>query len=205
MTGFHQTTVYLHTQTKGPNGKVMKAPFDPTHSLKFDLGRGRVNVDGSQARLVLPLDAVRQLCDSAGPEALRDFGRNLGHEIGRRVGNRLPSIRSATVQDVVEHLGGDLALMGFGSLSIERWGEALVFVVSDSSFGPLSEQLLASVLAGAVQRALSRDIEAVVLSREDDSIRFLAASQSTAVKVNGWLADGMQWGEVLSTLHAGSS
>lgn len=183
----------------------MKAPFDPTHSLKFDLGRGRVNVDGSQGRLVLPLEAVRQLCDSAGPEALRDFGRNLGHEIGRRVSNRLPSVKNGTVQDVVEHLGGDLALMGLGSLGIERWGEALVFVVSDCGFGAQSEQLLASVLAGAVQRALSRDIEAVVLSRDDERIRFLAVNQTTAAKVNGWLADGMQWGEVLSSLHAGSS
>jgi hypothetical protein len=183
----------------------MKAPFDPTHSLKFDLGRGRVAVDGSQARLVLPLDAVRQLCDSAGTEALRDFGRNLGTEVGRRVSNRLPSIKNATVQDVVEHLGGDLALMGLGSLSIERWGEATVFVVSDCGFGPASDQLLAAVLAGAVQRAMSRDMEAVVLSREDDRIRFLATSQSTAAKVNGWLADGMQWGEVLSTLHSGTS
>jgi hypothetical protein len=183
----------------------MKAPFDPTHSLKFDLGRGRVSVDGAQARLVLPLDAVRQLCDSAGSEALRDFGRNLGHEIGRRVQNRLPSLKSATVQDVVEHLGGDLALMGFGSLHCERWGEALVFVVSDSSFGPTNGQLLAALLAGAVQRALSRDIEAVVLSEDDNRIRFLAVSPGTAAKVNGWLADGMQWGEVLSTLHTRSS
>jgi hypothetical protein len=162
-------------------------------------------VDGSQARLVLPLEAVRQLCDSAGPEALRDFGRTLGHEVGRRVANRLPAIKSATVQDIVEHVGGDLALMGLGSLGIERWGEALVFVLSECNFGPSSEQLLASVLAGAVQRALSRDIEAVVLSREDDCIRFLVVSQTTAAKVNGWLADGMQWGQVLSTLHSGSS
>ena len=183
----------------------MKAPFDPTHSLKFDLGRGRVNVDGSQARLVLPLEAVQQLCDGAGQDALRDFGRNLGHEIGRRVSNRLPSIKSASVQDIVEHVGGEMALMGLGSLSIERWGEALVFAVSGCAFGAHSEQLLASLLAGAAQRALSRDIEAVVLSREDDRIRFLAASPSTAATVNGWLADGMQWGEVLSTLHAGPS
>ncbi len=183
----------------------MKAPFDPTHTLKFDLGRGRVSVDGASGRFVIPNDALHKLCESAGVDAVRDFGRTLGTEIGRRVASRLPAIQLASIEDVVEHLGGELALMGLGSLGVERWGRALVFAVSDGPFGSAGDELVAAILQGALQRALSRQVSPLFLQREGDKARYLATNEVTASKVRGWLADGVQWGEALAQLQAGAS
>jgi hypothetical protein len=182
----------------------MKAPFDPTHTLKFDLGRGRVSVDNSTLRLVLPADALQKLCESAGEEATRDFGRSLGTEMGRRVANRLPAIQLASIEDVVEHLGGEMALMGLGSLSVERWGKALVFVVSDGPFGSAGEAFVSAILQGAMQRALSREVTALLLSREGARARFLATSAQVSSKVEAWLASGVKWGEALAQLQSGA-
>lgn len=183
----------------------MKAPFDPTHSLKFDLGRGRVMVDNTSVRLVLPADALKKLCESAGEGAVHDFGFAVGTEIGRRVANRLPAIQLASIEDVVEHLGGEMALMGVGSLSIERWGRALVFVVTGDPFGASGEVLMASLLQGAMQRALSRDVLPLFLNRDGEQARFLATTPQVAGKVQAWMGSGLKWGEALAQLQTAAS
>jgi hypothetical protein len=183
----------------------MKAPYDPTHSLKFDLGRGRVSVDNASVRLVLPVDALKKLCETAGEDAVHDFGFSIGTEIGRRVANRLPAIQLASIEDVVEHLGGEMALMGVGSLGIERWGRALVFVVTGDPFGASGEVLVASLLQGAMQRALSREVLPLFLSRDGEQVRFLATTPQAASKIQAWLANGVKWGEALAQLQTGAS
>lgn len=181
----------------------MSSPrFDPAHVLKFDLGRGQVEVDGASPRVLVPAEALLELCKHAGPDALRDFGRKLGTEAGRRTADALGAgLAAASLEALVDHLGGNLALMGFGSLALERWGRALVFTVEDSPFGPLGDALLASVVEGALQRAAGRDVEVVVLSRDDASVRLVVLSPPTAERVRSWLQAGTSWGEVLSRLH----
>src|SRR6185369_11560331 len=94
--------------------------FDPTHSLEFNLDRGSVKLSGSLERVLLPADALAALVRGADAETRRDFARRLGTEAGRRVAERIDA--SASPEAVAEHLGGEIALMGFGSFGIERWG-----------------------------------------------------------------------------------
>ena len=148
--------------------------FDPSQSVKFDFARGAVEIDGS-AHLLVPSGALLALCRGAGVEAQRDFGRGLGTELGRRVAARIRT-SEASVESVVQHLGGDLALMGLGSLGVERWGRALVLTVSGSSLNREGDALVAAVLEGALQRAMARDVTVVPLAREDAQARFLVAS-----------------------------
>lgn len=192
---------YTCTGEQSQSQELMKAPFDPTHALKFDLGRGRVSIDNASIRLVIPSEALEKLCRSAGADAVRDFGRTLGTEIGRRIANRLPAIQLASIEDVVEHLGGEMALMGLGSLSVERWGKALVFAVTDGPFGAAGDPLVSAILEGAMQRALSREVTPLFLDRDDNRARFLATTPEAAAKVEGWLAGGVKWGEALAQLH----
>ena len=105
----------------------------------------------------------------------------------------------------VEHLGGELALMGLGSLSIERWGRALVFVVSDGPFGAAGDALVSAILQGAMQRALSREVKPLLLNREGERARFPATTAEVSSKVQGRLASGVQWGEALAELQSGVS
>ncbi|HVU03107.1 MAG TPA: hypothetical protein VHE30_15205 [Polyangiaceae bacterium] len=180
----------------------MAQPFNPTHAVRFDVGRGRVSVDGAEARVLVPSDALGHLCSSASPEGVKDFGRRIGTEIGRRVAARLDG--AASLGEVVEHLGGDLALVGLGSLGVEVWGRALVFTVTDSPLGKDGDRLLAAVLEGALQRALSRDSAVLPLERTDGKVRLVVVNPKTAPRVSEWISSGVAWGEALTRLNAGS-
>src|SRR4051794_1922332 len=110
--------------------RPMPEPWNPTHAVRFEIRRGRVSVGGDAARLLIPPEALLQLFAGAGKESVRDFGRRLGTELGRRIASRLDG--SSPVSTMVEHLGGELALSGLGSLGVEIWGRALVFTVDES-------------------------------------------------------------------------
>lgn len=179
----------------------MAEPFNPTHAVRFEIARGRVSLDGQEARVLVPAGALGKLCESAGPEGVKDFGKTLGTEIGRRVAARLDG-GAPSVAALVEHLGGDLALSGLGSLTVEIWGKALVLAVTDSPFGKDGDLLLASVLEGALQRALARDTSLVELERSDGRVRFAVLSPRTADGVRKWLGQGISWGDALARLNA---
>jgi hypothetical protein len=176
--------------------------FDPARSIKFDLDRGHVSLEDKADRLLVPIDALLVLCSNAGEEAVRDFGRTLGTEAGRRAAARLGAADKAGLDAVVEHLGGDFALMGLGSLGIERWGHALVVTFDDSPLGAHGAALLAAIIEGALQRAFGRDASAVVLDRDQGRLRLLVVRAAGAERVRGWLREGTAWGEVLTRLHA---
>src|SRR5512145_1346362 len=162
--------------------------FDPLDSVKIDLGRGRVLLDNASARVLVPSDLLLDLCESAGPEARRDFARRLGTMAGRRVADRLgDGAKVASIELILDHVGGDLALLGLGSLGVERWGRALVLTVEGSPFGASGDELIAAVLEGVVQRVFSRDAALVVLERRQEMARLLVSSEKTAPVVRGWL------------------
>jgi hypothetical protein len=178
----------------------MPEPFNPTHAVRFELGRGRVSLDGTEPRVLVSTDALLQLCVSAGHDGSRDFGRRFGTELGRRVAARISG--DASIESVLEHLGGELALAGFGSLGIERWGRALVFTLKECPFSKEGDALLAAVLEGAIQRALSRDAAVVLIDRAEGRIRLVVVSRGTAASLERWLSGGVSWGDALSRLNA---
>jgi hypothetical protein len=177
----------------------MATRFNPSGSVSFDLVRGRVDVGGDH--VLVPADALVDLCKSAGDEAAIDFGRRLGTAAGRRVAERLGDTSSASLEEVLEHLGGELAVLGLGSLGLERWGRALVLTVDGGPFGQQLDRLLGAVLEGALQRAFGRDVHATKLVRDDRQVRFLIASAQSAGKVNEWLGSGLSYGDVLARLQ----
>jgi hypothetical protein len=178
----------------------MPQPFNPTHAVRFELGRGRVFLEGESARVVVSADALLALCTAAGGEGVKDFGRHIGTEMGRRVADRTGS--GSSVASLVEHLGGELALAGLGSLGIEVWGRALVLTVSESPLGNPGDELLAAVLEGAMQRAFSRDAAVVPIERTDGRARLAVVGRSTQATLQRWLADGIPWGDALARLNS---
>jgi hypothetical protein len=181
---------------------MARQEFCPEGAVSFDLGRGHVELDGAAARVLVPVDALLDLCRAAGPEVLKDFGRRLGSEAGRRVAARLADgLKNAAIETVVEHLGGDLALIGLGSMGTERWGSALVVTFSQSPLGHAGKAILAAVVEGALQRAFSRDVTAVPLCEEGDEVRLLVVNPKAEQTVVAWLDQGVSWGDVLGRLH----
>jgi hypothetical protein len=179
----------------------MATRFNPSGSVSFDLVRGRLDCGGDQ--VLVSADALVDLCRAAGDEAVSDFGRRLGTAAGRRIADRLGDAAAhATMEEVLEHLGGELALLGLGSLGLERWGRALVLTIDGGPFGQQLDRLLGSVLEGALQRAFGRDCHAAKLMRDDRQVRFLITSAASASKVSAWLGSGLSYGDALTRLQS---
>lgn len=178
--------------------------FDPSQAVTFDLTQGLVHLEGAPARLLVPAAALLALATAAGAEATATFAHALGEAMGRRVEGRLTAegVGAAPVDVVVEHLGGELALAGLGSLGLERWGRAVVLVVDHSPLGAEGDALLEGVLAGAVAVAAGRAALALRLGRDGGRARFLLGSDAGVTKVRAWLSEGVPWGEALVRLHA---
>jgi hypothetical protein len=178
--------------------------FDPSKAVTFDLTQGLVHLEG--ARLLVPAAALLALAAAAGPDARAVFTRTLGEAMGRRVADRLSGdgVGAAAVDVVIEHLGGELALAGLGSLGLERWGRAVVLVVDHSPLGAEGDPLLEGVLAGAIVAAAGRAALALHLGREGARARFLLGSAAGVAKVRDLLAGGVPWGDALVRLHAPS-
>jgi hypothetical protein len=192
--------------------------FDPSKAVKFDLQHGLVHRDGAPPIVLVPLGGLLALCAAAGNEAGHVFGRAVGAAMGGRVASRLQvaageasaaseggapagAVRTATLDAVVEHLGGELALGGFGSLSIERWGRALVLVVDHAPLGGAGDVLLEAILEGAIAAASGRTVRAGLLGREQERARFFVGSNAAIEQVWTWIADGTSWAEALVKLQ----
>ena len=183
----------------------MFLPFDPSKAVTFDLSHGLVHLEGAPSRLLVPAEAPRALADAAGPEAAAAFGRAMGEAMGRRAASRLGAgagVDEAPVEAVVEHLGGELALAGLGSLGLERWGRALVLVVDQSPLGAAGDGLLGAALAAALEAAAGREVRTLLLGRDAVRARFLVGGSAGVARVEAWLEDGVPWGEALVRLHA---
>lgn len=180
-------------------------PFDPSKAVTFDLTRGLVQQEGAPSGLIVPAEALAALAHAAGPEASSTFGRSVGEAIGRRVASHLAAadgVRAAGTGAVVEHLGGELAMTGLGSLTLERWGRALVLVIDRSPLGAAGDALLESVLAGALSAAVGEPSSLTVLERDGVRVRFLVTSRAGADRMRAWLDEGVPWGDALVRLHA---
>ncbi|MEI9954032.1 MAG: hypothetical protein WDO74_34905 [Pseudomonadota bacterium] len=85
---------------------TMSLNFDPSYALEFDFGRGQIRMANAGERVIVPCDALLALCQGASEDAVRDFGRRLGTEAGRVMNDRLGEAWQASLETVLEHLGG---------------------------------------------------------------------------------------------------
>lgn len=182
----------------------MAAPFNPFQALVVDLNRGALAVD-SEARLLVPAAALAALCEAAGEEAARDFGQRLGAEAGRRAQARLKDVNEASISALAEHLGGELALMGLGDLSVERWGRALVLKLGNFPLGSSGKALACALLEGALQRATSRSPRVIPLELEQNALRCAVLGPAGAEQVRDWLGAGVTWADALARLQRGAA
>jgi hypothetical protein len=176
--------------------------FDPAQALKIDLSRGQLTLLGASGRILVPADGLIDLLAASTPETVAAFGAGMGTEIGRRIAERLGSaIERATVELYLEHLGGELALAGLGSLSVERWGKALVLCVEGLRDSAALVAVVLALIGAAIQRSLSRDVAVMLLTKGDGTVRYLVAGRHVEAQVERWLASGLEYGQVLTKLH----
>jgi hypothetical protein len=177
------------------------ASFDPTTAVRFDLDRGQVSLAGGGPQLLVPADALAQVCSSLEAGTARHFGEVLGKQCGERVRQRLGAATIATLEDMVEQVGGELALGGLGSLSIERWGQALVVRIEGCPLAGQAHELMSAYVETAIRACTGREPTALPLERGHQSFRLLLCHEAVAGRVKAWLSAGRTWGDALAALH----
>src|SRR5579883_3206155 len=121
--------------------------FDPARAVRFDLPSGSVRASGDARVALVPVEVLEEIARTPAAEVA---GRAMGAAIGKRAASRLGDAGAASVEAFVTQLAGEMAVAGYGVLSVERWGRALVVVVEHCA---LPEPLLGAVLAAALASA----------------------------------------------------
>lgn len=176
--------------------------FDPTGAVRFDLRSGSAS-DSRGDRLVLVPSAALELLSS---EALAKIGEEIGRSCGARIAARLggdSAVRGAALETVITHLAGELAIAGIGALHVERWGRAMVAIVTNASVA--DDAFVAAVLSASLSSASGRSAVAAPLGREGDVARYFIGSAATSERVRGLAASGKGYAEIVATLQGGTS
>jgi hypothetical protein len=177
--------------------------FDPTGAVVFDLDRGQVTLEGGGALLLMPAEVMATICGQLDAGVIRQLGVALGRQAGARVRARLAQVVAPSVELMVDQLGGELALAGFGTLGIERWGQALVVRLEGYPLGSHAQELLGGYIEGALAAAVARELTAMPLERTAESLRLLLCNKTASAKVKNWLLAGGTWADALAGLHQG--
>lgn len=181
---------------------MASSSFDPTGAVRFDLRTGSAS-DSRGERLVLVPSAALDLLSS---EALAKIGEHIGTACGARVASRLggdSGVRGSDVETVISHLAGELAIAGVGAVHVERWGRALLVVVSNASI--TDDAFVGAVLGAALSAASGRTVVAAALGREGAEVRFFLGSAATSERVRGLVAEGKGYAEIVASLQGGAS
>jgi hypothetical protein len=176
----------------------MTTGFDPGSYFAFDLARGSVVTKHGERVLVLSTATVGPLVSLAVKHGdltgVRALGKRIGEDAIRSLGS---DVRDATPEAVVTHASGTLAVLGFGALTLERWGHALVLELAGAP--PLdTEQLgLAALLGGLLTSLGGRDIACVPVA---EGGRFLVVHPQVAEEIWTWAKEGRSVPEIVARL-----
>jgi hypothetical protein len=176
----------------------MMKPFAAQGALRFDL-RGGSASDALGERLMLVPAVAFDGLETAHAVAM---GRAIGRAAGRRMVARFggtEGVRKATLEVVVEHLAGELAITGLGAVHLERWGKALVVVIKRPAVG--SDALLGAAIAASLEATTGREVACASLGRHGDESRYFVGSQHATANVEAKIAEGHHVGEVLASLQ----
>ncbi|MFO0737003.1 MAG: hypothetical protein U0270_14040 [Labilithrix sp.] len=175
--------------------------FDPNGAVRFDMTNGATSDVRGTKFLLVPAAALEAL-DRTTPGALAHIGAEVGRACGARIVARLggeSEVRGATLDVIVTHLAGELAIAGLGSVSVEQWGKALVVVLANPNVN--SDGFLAAALAGAVSVAVGREVCMIPIGREGNVARFYIGTQQTMIRCRSLVSSGKSWMEILQALQ----
>lgn len=168
--------------------------FDPAQTVRFDVSKGAVSLDGVGRAVLLSEGALESLLAAAG-EAASDVLRALGKSLGAAVRAGLPD--DASPEIAVHHASGHLGRAGFGTLRAETWGPALALGLEGAPSG-LTGERAGALLGGLVSAIVEREValvsvggvHLVVSPSERASIAARAKDARGIADVVAFLAEG---------------
>jgi hypothetical protein len=190
---------------------VEHSSFDPKKAVTFDLSAGQVRLAAgtdtdTHRAVIVPAAALSAVANAAGETATRELGRTIGRALGARVADRLENpaaVREAALDRIVAELAAELAIVGLGTMALERWGRALIVTVTDAPVeGMAGDVLLAAVIEGMLCAASGRNVRTLPVYRSGNLVRVLVANVASIERVVAWMGEGISWGDAITRLHA---
>ena len=96
--------------------------FDSARAVRIDVARGTVMSSLDERLVFVGAGVLQRLVDAAHGEVLEALGQSLGAPIGQRIAVRfggVAQVRKAPFALIAEHLQGETAVTGLGSLALE--------------------------------------------------------------------------------------
>lgn len=175
--------------------------FDPGEYYAFDLARGAVHTRHGERVLVLSADVLGPLVSTAARHgdltAVRGLGKHIGDDASRSLGGE---VRRATPEAVLTHISGTLAVLGWGTLSLERWGAALVLSLQGAPVLDAERLGLAALLGGVLTSVGGQDVACVPIAGQVGGARFLIVHPGVAETVWGWAREGAELPAIVARL-----
>lgn len=177
-------------------------------ALSVDLGRGELTTGGSRL-LAVPLQtfiALARAVEATSDVALYGAGREWGEAVGRELAEAIQAATGGPARDapparVLDHLSGQLGALGWGVVSMEVWGEALVFVVRNAPDGA-ARHVLAGFFAG-VAGGFARASFAGASIGAGPEVRVLVGNPAAIKAARRWHEGGAGVGAIVDRLRAG--
>jgi hypothetical protein len=172
--------------------------FDPGAFFTFDLRGGQVHTREGRRVLVLSDSVLAPLVAAAVANGdltvVRRLGRHMGEEVRASLGGTADEI---PVDVVLGHLGGVLALFGWGRIQLDRWGDALVARVEHAPAIDTEQLALAALLGGLFSSVTGRDVACVPVGT---NVEFLLVAPVIAETVWGWARTGEDVASIVARL-----
>jgi hypothetical protein len=190
--------------------------FNPSRSVVFDLARGGVHVGASPdrpsggAHVLVPADLLATLIDHYA--GARTIGHTIGGEVTRRALARVDSVssgrpgsnlRGLALNEVVDLVGGELALLGLGSLRVERWGDAMLFVLDPCSLDERADAFIEGIIEGIVEIGGGRQAQAALIDRTNETARVLVGRAAAVDRARELAKVGTPFTEIVTELQEG--
>lgn len=168
----------------------------------FDLDRGRITL-GTERHVLVPAAALLAVCHGAGAGASRDLGRAVGGAVGARLAGTPGGPGGATFDAAIDALGAELAWLGLGALSAERWGSLLVLRLEGAPpGGDEADTFLTGLVEAALQAWTGRTAHAVVAERAGERVRVLIGGPRVAGVAQALVDAGAGLAEIVRRLHS---
>ncbi len=177
--------------------------FDPSGFFDFDLTAGAVRARGGTRVLVLSDTVVAPLVSAAVASgdltAMRRLGRHVGEEIRSSLGGSADGLSPETV---LGHAASVLGLFGWGKLTLERWGDALVARIVSLPDLDETQLAFAALLGGLFSSLAQRDVACVPLA---EAGAFILVDPGVAETVWSWAQSGDDVPSIVSRLAVESA
>ena len=173
--------------------------FDPGGFYEFLLNEGAVRTRAGERVVVLTENVLSALVAAAARDGDLTPLRRLGEVLGDQVLAGLDRPASLlSPEAVLGHVSAVTSLFGWGRLSFERWGAALIIVALDKPQLDQDDLGAAALLGGMFSQISQRQVSCVPTGGS----KFIMVDFEVAETVWGWFKDGADLASMVGMLKA---